>query len=231
MCRILEIIIAKKITHYLLSNNLLSDSQFGFLPGRYACTQLLVALNIWYNSYHSGINISIVYSDIFKTFNTGSHRKLLSVLKSYGIANNTSNWICAFITGRCQCVCTNSTLYFLPITSDVMQGSVLGPLLLLISINNLTVSGHPKHAVSGMFLYADDAKLFSTDSTDLQQSLTGVNTWMEFYQLSFAQAKCQHLPIICHTDADYQYYIGMGNSEYRIRRIQIPKYPNPIGFG
>ena len=60
---------------------------------------------------------------------------------------------------------------FLSVTSGVLPGSVLEPLLFLIFINSLTVACHPKHAVSGMFLYADDAKLFSADSNDLQQSL------------------------------------------------------------
>ena len=88
---------------------------------------------------------------------------------------------------------------------------MLGLLLLLIFINNLTASCHPKHAVRGMFLYADNAKRFSTDSNDLQQSLARVISWMESYQLSLAPAKCQYLPIICHPDADKasnQYYIG-----------------------
>ena len=110
-----------------------------------------------------------------------SHTKLFSVLKLYAIANNTFNWICAFITDRCQCVCINNALSsFLPVTSGVPQGSVLG-FLFLIFINNLTVYCHPKHANSGMFLYADDAKLFSTDSNDLQQSLTSVVSWMKSY--------------------------------------------------
>ena len=66
----------------------------------------------------------------------------------------------AFITGRCQCASINNALsFFLPVTSSVLLGSVLGPLLFLIFINNLTGSYHPKHAVSGMFLFANNAKL------------------------------------------------------------------------
>ena len=53
----------------------------------------------------------------------------------------------------------------------------------------MTVFCHPIHAVSGMFLLADDAKIFSADSTDLQQSLTSVNSWMEYNKLSLAPAK------------------------------------------
>ena len=104
MCCILESIIAEKLMDHLLSNNLLSDSQFGFLPDRFACTQLHAALNKWYNNYDFGINIHIVYTDISKTFDTVSHTKVLSVLKSYGIANNTFDWIPALTTARCQCL-------------------------------------------------------------------------------------------------------------------------------
>ena len=69
---------------------------------------------------------------------------------------------------------------------------MLGLLLFFIFINSLKMSCHTKHAVSGMFLYADDAKHFSSD---LQLSLTSVNSWMEFYQLLLAPAKCQYLAI------------------------------------
>ena len=84
MCGILENIIVEEITGHLLSNDLLSDSQFGFLPGRSTCTQLLVALNKWYNNYDLGINIQIVDTDISEVIDSVSHTKLLSVLKSYG---------------------------------------------------------------------------------------------------------------------------------------------------
>ena len=82
MCCILESIIAENIMNHLLSNNLLPDNQFGFLSGRSTYTQLLAALSKWYNSYNSDINIHIVYSDISKAFDTVSHTKLLSVVKS-----------------------------------------------------------------------------------------------------------------------------------------------------
>ena len=132
MCGILECIIAEKIMVHLLSNNLLSDSQFGFLPGISVCIQLLAALNKQYNSSDPGINIQIVYTDISKAFDTVPHIKLLSVLKLYGIADNTFNWIHAYITDRYQCVCINNALSpFLPVTNGVTQNTIFGPLLFL----------------------------------------------------------------------------------------------------
>ena len=63
----------------------------------------------------------------------------------------------------------------------------------------MSVFCYPEHALSGMLLYADNAKLFSANHIDfLQQSITNINSWMESYQLSLAPAKFQHLPIVCH---------------------------------
>ena len=188
---------------HLINNNLLSASQFGFLPGQSTCTQLLTALNKWYNSYDLGINIDIVYTDISKAFDTVSHHKLLAVLESYGIVSKTLNWIHTFISDKTQCVYINNAFSsFLPVTSGVPQGSVLEPLLFIIFINNMSIFCHPKHPLSGMLLYADDAKLFSTDYIDFQRSITNINSWMDSYQLSIAPAKCQHLLIVRHSNND-----------------------------
>ena len=68
---------------------------------------------------------------------------------------------------------------------------------------------HLKHPLSRMLFYADDAKLFSTNHIDLQQSIININSWMDSYQLSLAPAKCQHLPIVCHPNNDNnQYHIA-----------------------
>ena len=156
-----------------------------------------------------GINIDIVYTDIFKGFDTVSHHKLLAVLESYGIVNKTLNWIHAFISDRTQCVCINNAFSLFLLVTSVSQGSVLGPLLFIIFINNMSIFCHPKHPLSGMLLYADDAKLFSADHIDLQQSITNINSWMDSYQLSIAPAKCQHLPSVHHPNNDNdQYRIG-----------------------
>ena len=100
MCRILENIIANKVMDYLLTSNILSEYQFGFIPNRSTCSQLLKTLNHWFTNLDQGINVDIVYTDISKAFDTVSHKKLLDVLKSHGILNNVLNWIQTFICNR-----------------------------------------------------------------------------------------------------------------------------------
>ena len=181
---------------HLLTSNILSKYQFGFIPNRSTCSQLLTTLNHWFTNLDLGVNVDIVHTDISKVFDTVSHKKLLDVLKSYGILNNVLKWIQTFICNRKQCVCVNNVLSsYLPISSGVPQGSVLGPILFIVYINHLIKFCHPHHSNSGIYLYADDIKVFRIDSTDLQTSLDSIHSCMNNLQLQLAPEKCKHLPI------------------------------------
>ena len=85
LCHPLEYIIAEILRSHLQSFNLLSSNQFGFLPSRSTCFQLLTVLNNWFCNYDSNITTDVVYTDIAKAFDSVSHSKLMSVLNSYGI--------------------------------------------------------------------------------------------------------------------------------------------------
>ena len=85
LCCALEYIIAEILRSHLHSFNLLSFNQFGFLPGRSTCFQLLTVLNNWFCNYGSNIMTDVVYTDIAKAFDSISHSKLISVLNFYGI--------------------------------------------------------------------------------------------------------------------------------------------------
>ena len=116
-------------------------------------------------------------------------------MQSYGIRNNVLNWITAFINGRSQSVCVNNVLSsFLSVTSGVPQGSVLGPILFIIYINNLNDCCLANTGCN-MYLYADDAKIFGHNSTQVQNCINKMVSWMENYQLTLSSAKCQYLPI------------------------------------
>ena len=194
-CRILETIISTKILDHLLINQLLLPNQFGFLPNRSSTGQLLWCIDKWYKSYCSGDVQYVTYTDISKAFDTVSHSKLSVVLKSFGINENLLEWIKNFLSDRLQMVRINSTLSPpLPILSGVPQGSVLGPLLFIIFINDIVQQVQSVNNVN-FALFADDTKIFSTNDDELQSSITHFSSVVNKYQLKLAPQKCFILPI------------------------------------
>ena len=213
LCHTLEYIIAEILRSHLHSFNLLSSNQFGFLPSRSTCSQLLTVLNNWFCNYDSNITTDVVYTDIAKAFDSVSHSKLISVLNSYGIQCNVLNWIRSFLSNRVQKVCVNGSFSdTLPVISGVPQGSVLGPLLFVIYIDDIVNLVHTSSSAntSDVFLYADDAKLFSHNVAQLKCDLDNLASWLLRRQLSLSPSKCQHLAItknLCN--APSKFFIGI----------------------
>ena len=198
LCRVLETIISQKFLDHLYRYNLISPFQFGFIPGKSSCSQLLSAINHFLTAYDQNKTVDIIYTDIAKAFDSVSHKKLLSVLQSYGVNGNAFNWIQAFLDQRKQQVrVQDSFSCFKPVSSGVPQGSVIGPLLFIIYINDLiqAATATENDSNCAMFLFADDAKLISCDNFALQNAIHKVYTWMNVRQLRLAPTKFEHLPL------------------------------------
>ena len=171
-CKIMEKVIRR---HLLRQNNILSDKQYGFLPGQSTTLQLFKALDDWTAELDKGYEVDIVYIDFQKAFDSVPQKKLLNTISKYGIKGKTLNWIPAFLTDRMQRVAVNeSFLKWAPVVSGVPQGSVLGPILFLLYINSM-LDG----ITSPMLLYADDAKIFRSITDAIQEenyNLTGMKS-------------------------------------------------------
>ena len=98
----LEKIQRKKIINHLIENNLLSRNQYGFLAGRSTTLQLLHVMDEWTEALDEGKMIGVIYFDFKKAFDTVPYHRLLGKLKSYGISQNTLNWMKDFLLGRQQ---------------------------------------------------------------------------------------------------------------------------------
>lgn len=195
-CRVMESILKKHIQQYLTENQYLSKNQYGFRTHHSTCSQLLHCTNIWTQQIDKGKSVDVIYFDFAKAFDTVCHSKLLSKLTAYGIKGDIFEWIKAFLNDRKQKVVINQHFSTeKKVISGVPQGSVLGPLLFLIYINDLPRI-LPQNVHCAMF--ADDLKLFAeisneNDKLNLQNSIDMIQNWSETWQLSLASNKCSVL--------------------------------------
>ena len=134
----------------------------------------------------------IIYFDFSKAFDSVPHTRLLSKLQAYGVSGQLLKWFGSFLRGRRQCVKINSVLSsWLQVTSGVPQGSVLGPLLFALYINEL-----PSLVSSQLLMFADDIKLYrrirsSIDCRILQTDINILLDWSNHWLLSFNTSECK----------------------------------------
>ena len=198
ICKTMERLIRDQIVDHLEENNLLSDSQHGFRRKRSCLTNLLDFFNKVIQVYDAAKAVDVIYLDFQKAFDKVPHKRLLMKVKSLGIEGNVLAWLEAWLTTRTQRVCLNQAKSdWTAVTSGVPQGSVLGPILFIIYVNDMD-----NGILGTISKFADDTKLShraktERDSQKIQDDLNQLVAWSEKWQMKFNVAKCSIMHFGC----------------------------------
>ena len=165
---------------FFLDNKLITTNQSGFKPGDSYINQLLSITHEIYKSFDDWLEVRSVFLDICKAFDKVWHEEVIFKLEQNGISGDLLNILTDFLSNRKQRVVLNG------VNTGVPQGSILGPLLFLIYINDLS-----DNLSSNVKLFADDTSLFSVihdinvSAGELNEDLKKISEWAFQWKMIF----------------------------------------------
>lgn len=190
--------VLEKLVHshiYPILHSHIITEQHGFVRGRSTTTNLLLYSQYLFESLDSGQQIDSIYTDFKKAFDKVDHLILIRKLAFNGIKGNLLRWFISYLSNRQQAVKMNGLISsYAPMTSGVPQGSILGPFLFILFIND--IASCFKH--TKFLLYADDLKLFATvsntsDCINMQSDLNRLHNYCQMNKLHLSYSKCQYI--------------------------------------
>ena len=167
-------------------------SQHGFVSNKACITNLLETLDTITEAVNKGFSVDLVLLDFAKAFDKVSHEKLIFKLEAYEVNSVLVRWVEGFLANRKQRVVIGDNFSdWVGVTSSVPQGSVFGPLLFTIFINDL-----PENVKNQCKLYADDCKLIGLirnedDLEQVQRDKDKLQEWAKTWKMSFNYDKCK----------------------------------------
>ena len=219
-CKMMEKIMYSFIIDHIYANNYFSNFQHGFMKGRSTTSQLLEIMDHWTESFDLDTQIDCIYLDFKKAFDSVSHELLIHKLKSYNISDAMITWLSSFLNNRKQSVRINgSTSSWTSLTSGVPQGSIIGPLMFLLFVNDI-----PQITSSNIMLFADDTKLWrlikSIDDVNiLQEDLAKIVEWCQKWKLHLNVKKCKYMAIGRNILYKHNYYMN----QIKIENVEFEK--------
>lgn len=223
-CKIMEKILKTTIMTHLTKFKLLANEQHGFVKNKACITNLLETFDFTTKALSNKKSVDILFLDFAKAFDKVPHKRLLHKLANYGINGPLLSWFESFLTNRRQRVVLGEhQSSWSAVKSGVPQGSVIGPILFILYINDL-----PGLLENKCKMYADDTKIISeidhmfapTDNLRLQRDIDKITEWTNTWLMRLNIEKCK----IMHTGKrNPQFKYSMQKYESLTERIQITK--------
>ena len=214
--KIFERVLRKRIVDFLERNGLICNFQHGFRKGRSCLTELLDHIDDILSGLVENKDTDVIYLDYAKAFDKVDHQLLIQKLRIYGLHPDAIQWISSFLTDRTQSVVVNGAHSFIAIIiSGVPQGTVLGPILFILFIND--IGECIMHCVIRCF--ADDTRLsmkidVTADCAKLQDDLNAVIEWSTQNNMQLHEDKFELLSHKCRDDAIKELPFGNENCHY-----------------
>lgn len=209
-CKLLENIIKDDLAAHLERNALLRPSQHGFLARKSCTTNLLEFFEPVTASADNNVCMDLVFLDLAKAFDKVPMDLLVHKLRAYGIDSSTADWIEDWLSNRRQrVVIAGSNSEWGDVESGVIQGSVLGPILFDVYIDDLD---EVVRMITLIKKFADDTKLGQTikspeDRAKLQEALDGVDNWARQWGMEFNHSKCKVMHL-GRNNPQHEYQMG-----------------------
>ena len=220
-CKVLEHILTSTIMDHLEEHGVLCKQQHGFRKKRSCETQLLEFTDELFANMDRGQQTDILVMDFAKAFDKVNHSVLLLKLSHYSIRGEVNRWIAVFLADRTQAVVVNrARSEIVSIKSGVPQGSVLGPCLFLVYINDL-----PSNLTAQTRLFADDTAAYNTvtspiDQAHLQKDLDQLAEWEKRWDMTFHPRKCTTLPVTRNINVLHHNYTLHGHTLQTVNSVK-----------
>ena len=201
---IMEYIILSHIAKHIAKSNIIINEQHGFRNKLSTITQLINTTTDWANTLNNKGQTDIIFPNFSKAFYKISHKFILSKLHYYGIRYHTLSWIGDFLSSHTQTTVVNGVRSsYVEVTSGVPQGSVLGPILFLVYLNDIN------NAIKSQIkLFADDSFIYGNihnqnDQVILQNDLDTISSWAERWLMELNINKCSVLSITLKRNSNF----------------------------
>ena len=190
VCKVAENIVRSRVTAFWPDHHVLNPNQltFGYLKGKSTLAELLSCYHYWCSTRNSSKATDVIFLDLSKAFDKVPHERLLLKLNRFGIDGPLLLWFRTFSTWS-------------PVTSGVPQGTILGPTLFLLYVNDI-----PNVVTSSIKMFADDTKIYreinnAEDTLALQSDLDCSENWTRSWEVKFNPLKCEVMRITRITHA------------------------------